>query len=163
MDICEVYFSPPADPWGPNRLLDGNRIYAGQSALWTIPPGNYDLWALDCAGIGLDTITNQPIYGDWTWDIYQPLPPPPPPADPLSLTVINYTADAICELNMYLTDDWPDIGPNQVAGYCIPVGGSQTFGIESGDWTIDAYDSTSHWLSSWQGYLPGGMESIELY
>jgi hypothetical protein len=160
VEICEVYFSAPGAAWGANRLLGGTRIQAGQSALWTIAPGSYDLRAVDCGQTELNVVWSQPIYDNWTWKI---MPPPPPPAEPLSLTLVNYTADAICELYMYATSDWPDIGPNQTAGYCIPVGGSQTYGIESGDWTIDAYDSTSHWLSSWQGYLPGGVMSIDLY
>jgi hypothetical protein len=146
VDICEVYFSLPSEPWGPNRLLGGNRIYAGQSALWTIPPGNYDLWALDCAGNGLVVISNQPIYGNWTWEILPPAPPAPP-AQPLSLTVYNYCSEAIGELYIYRPSD-PNNGPNQIPGYSIPPGGSQTFGIESGIWAIDAYKVDGYWLDS---------------
>ena len=147
VDICEVYFSPPSQDWGPNKLLGGSRIYAGQSALWTIPPGNYDLWALDCAGNGLVVISNQPIYGDWVWEIYTPLPPPPPPAEPITLAVYNHCNEAIGELYIYQPSD-PTNGPNQIEGYSIPPGGSQFFGIESGMWAIDAYDVGGYWLDS---------------
>jgi hypothetical protein len=156
VDICEVYFSFPWEDWGPNRLLDGSRIYAGQSALWTIPPGDYDLWALDCDGNGLVVISNQPIYGSWTWEIYEALPPPPPPAEPITLGVYNYCSEAIGELYIYQPSD-PDNGPNQIAGYSIPAGGSQFFGIESGIWAIDAYDVGGYWLDSMPPteFLPG--------
>ncbi len=147
VDICEVYFSFPSEDWRPNRLLGGARIYAGQSALWTIPPGNYDLWALDCAGNGLVVISNQPIYGDWVWEIYPPLPPPPPPAEPITLAVHNYCSEAIGELYIYQPSD-PTNGPNQIEGYSIPLGGSQFFGIESGMWAVDAYDVGGYWLDS---------------
>ena len=146
VDICEVYFSPPSEGWGANRLLAGNRIYAGQSALWTIPPGNYDLWALDCAGNGLVVVSSQPIYGDWVWEIYTPLPPPPP-AEPVTLAVYNHCSEAIGELYIYQPSD-PTNGPNQIQGYSIPPGGSQFFGIESGMWAIDAYKVDGYWLDS---------------
>jgi hypothetical protein len=135
VDICEVYFSFPWEDWGPNRLLGGNRIYAGQSALWTIPPGDYDLWALDCDGNGLDVISNQPIHGDWTWDIYAPLPPPPPPQS-VTLTVYNYCNQDISRLYIYQPSD-PDKGPNDLAGP-IPIGGSEVFSLHPGWWATTA-------------------------
>jgi hypothetical protein len=147
VDICEVYFSRPADPWGSNRLLAGNRIYAGQSALWTVPPGNYDLWALDCVGNGLVVLSNQPVYGDWVWEIYPALPPPPPPTEPITVGVYNHCSEAIGGLYIYRPSD-PTNGPNQVQGYSIPAGGSQFFGIESGVWAIDAYNVGGYWLDS---------------
>jgi len=155
VDICEVYFSPPSEDWGPNRLLAGNRIYSGQSALWTIPPGNYDLWALDCAGNGLVVISNQPIYGDWVWEIYTPLPPPPPPAEPITLAVYNYCSEAMGRLYIYQLAD-PDKGPNQIAG-SIPIGGSQIFSLDPGWWAITAEGVGGNYLDSMlsREFLPG--------
>ena len=145
VDICEVYFSAPSDPWGPNRLLAGNRIYAGQSALWTIPPGNYDLWALDCGENGLVVLSNQPIYGDWVWEIYTPLPPPPPPApDSFSITVHNECGKEICNLYLYLSDQWPDRG----VPYFLSGGASETFEIHTGRWALEAWDCTDRHLDS---------------
>jgi hypothetical protein len=143
VDICEVYFSPPSESWGSNRLLAGNRIYAGQSALWTVPPGNYDLWALDCNGNGLVVISNQPIHGDWVWEIYTPLPPPPPPQS-VTLTVYNYCSQDIGRLYIYQPSD-PNKGPNELSGP-IPIGGNEIFSLDPGWWAITAEDGQGNHL-----------------
>jgi hypothetical protein len=152
VDICEIYFSLPSEPWGPNRLLGGNRIYAGQSALWTIPPGNYDLWALDCAGNGLVVISNQPIYGEWLWEIYTPLPPPPPPQS-VTLVVYNYCSEPISRLYIYPLSD-PDKGPNDIASP-IPIGGNEIFSLDPGWWGITAENAQGSHLDHM-----GGMEFL---
>ncbi len=143
VDVCEVYFSAPADSWGSNRLLGGNRIYAGQSALWTIPPGNYDLKALDCGLNELSVVWNQPIYGDWTWEIYTQLPPPPPPQS-VNLVVYNYCSEEIGRLYIYELSQ-PDKGPNDIA-FPMPIGGSEIFSLDPGWWAITAEDAQGNHL-----------------
>jgi len=152
VDICEVYFSPPSEDWGPNRLLAGNRIYSGQSALWTIPPGNYDLWALDCAGNGLVVISNQPIYGDWVWEIYQPLPQPPQMS---RFIVFSSCAEPIVYLQI---SAFP--GQNLVDVGAMFTGESRIFEVPPGQWSFVARDQ-------WQQMLDGGealfQEGSEVY
>ncbi len=152
VDICEVYFSPPSESWGSNRLLQGNRIYAGQSALWTIPPGNYDLKALDCGLNELSLVRNQPIHGNWTWEIYTQLPPPPPPQS-VNLVVYNYCTEDIGRLYIYELSQ-PDKGPNDIA-FPIPIGGSEIFTLDPGWWGITAQNA--------QGTHLDNMEPREWY
>ena len=160
-EIYFVHFESPYHAFADDQL-GSDIIQPGSNYNWNVLAGNYHLQAVASDGYVLDEVWGADVHGHYQWVVPQTRQPA---AEHLSLTVVNGTGSAICELYVYLTADWPNTGSNimDLRGGCLPVGGMETIGIESGDWTIDAYDGTSHWLSSWQGYLPGGVESITLY
>jgi hypothetical protein len=46
--ICWVYFSPPAEGWGDDRLGPTETVSAGQTRSWGIAEGTWDLKAVGC-------------------------------------------------------------------------------------------------------------------
>jgi hypothetical protein len=80
-DVCEVYFSPPSEPWGKNRLVGGETIAPGGSALWTIPAGIYDLWVRGCSQNTLSLLWYQSVSGNYYW-VIPPGPEPTPTPTP---------------------------------------------------------------------------------
>lgn len=163
VDVCEVYISAAGAPWGDNQLTGGDRIQTGQSALWEVTPGNKDFLALDCSGTVLDDQRNVAVHGSYDWVIWAAGPPPPPPPEPASVTVYNNCGEPMCCLFLFRQGE--DRGWNELAGGSIPAGGSQTYGIESGDWIFEAYDCSDpvdcghYYLDSFVGYVNPGAQA----
>jgi hypothetical protein len=142
-EIYSVHFGSPYHDFATDQL-GSDIVQPGAHYNWNVLAGTYHIQATAGDGFVLDDAFGVDIHGHFQWVIPQTRQPAP---EPLSLTVYNHCNEAIGSMYIYQPSD-PTNGPNQIAGYSIPSGGSQTFGIHSGMWAIDAYKVDGHRLDS---------------
>jgi hypothetical protein len=71
VDICYVFISPStAEDWGEDWLGDMEQLVAGESRLFYVDGGLYDLQAADCDGETLTEEYEVDLTDDLTWTIY---------------------------------------------------------------------------------------------
>jgi len=142
-EVYFVHFGSPYHDFAADQLVS-DIVQPGTNYNWNVLAGTYHLQAVASDGYVLSEIGSADVHGHYQWVVPQTRQPAP---EPLSLTVYNYCSEDIGSLYIYQPSD-PTNGPNQIEGYSIPPGGSQTFGIHSGTWAIDAYKVDGHWLDS---------------
>jgi hypothetical protein len=67
--VCYVYISPSTQTtWG-DDWLGANMLFSGESHVFTVPLGTYDLRAEDCSYNIIDTRWSQYLSGSYIWNI----------------------------------------------------------------------------------------------
>ncbi len=151
MEVCELYTRVVGETeWGENLLGRGESISDGESRLWQVAPGDYDLLAKDCAGNQLSAEQDVPIRESYDWVI--PLAVQPGGAQ---LTVHNLCGGPI--FGLYCTDCEGLSAVNLIEGDPIDRGESRTLSIpEEGFRVFEARDADDLWLDFWVILLEEG-------
>jgi hypothetical protein len=122
----------------------------GQSTLFTVLEGNYDLLAKGCAGQDLSLLWDQAIRGSYDWEIYPFIQPW------AGLTVHNQSSVDICEV--WLTPEG-GVAQNELVGGLIGVGQSRMFDLHEGLWDLEIWDCSNNQLVLEYGlYISGNYE-----
>jgi hypothetical protein len=70
-DVCYVFISPTtADDWGEDWMGDMEQLVAGESRLFYVDSGIYDLQVADCDGESLTEEYEVDLTEDLTWTLY---------------------------------------------------------------------------------------------
>lgn len=127
-DICYVYLKVGyTSPWSGNFLDPGERIAAGDSRSWTLPPEFYDIH-LDPCGAFYDEYTYGYDVNNSTEYVYDGPPD-------VELTFRNEDCWLVTEVRLRPASEsgW---GPNLVDGDGIRRGEEQTWDVQPGDYDI---------------------------
>lgn len=137
--ICYIFISPSAsESWGKDWLSTEKILETGQTAVFEVAPGQYDLRADDCDRRTVEERNDVDLTADTAWTVGTSAAAGSGSGNQVTLTLVNDTSEPVCIVRIGVPNsEWIDdlLGANTIPGW-----GSYSVKIQPGIWTLQAED-----------------------